>query len=192
MGKRNLENAIESCPQYDVSVRWRPYLLRPNYPREGVEKAPNTPENPRVGQRMKIAGQNVGIDFTGKCDRSPNTIYCHCLLAHLDEEYGLEVQNAVQERLFKLYFTDGIYPSIDNMCELLESMKRSGDGCCSAVDVIKARGVMESGEKEPQVVGEAQKNSQIARGVPFFFMNGKAAFSGAQPPEAFKEAFELC
>ena len=69
MGKRKLEQAIALCPSYTFDVSWEPYFLRPNMPREGIEKAPNTPDNPRVGVRMKQAGESVGINFTGKCDR---------------------------------------------------------------------------------------------------------------------------
>ena len=69
MGKRKLEEAITRCPSYTFDVSWEPYFLRPNMPEEGIEKAPNTPDNPRVGARMKQAGASVGIDFTGKCDR---------------------------------------------------------------------------------------------------------------------------
>ena len=50
------------------------YQLRPNHPPEGVLKAPDTPDNPRVGQRMREMGEANGIKFTGKCDRSPNTL----------------------------------------------------------------------------------------------------------------------
>jgi predicted DsbA family dithiol-disulfide isomerase len=69
VGKRKMETAMAMFPQHTFAVTWQPFLLRPNAPREGVLKAPDTPDNPRVGARMKGAGQAVGIDFTGKCDR---------------------------------------------------------------------------------------------------------------------------
>jgi len=69
VGKRKLEKVITNSPNVEVEVNWKPYFLRPNHPREGVEKPPNTLDNPRVGQRMKQAGEAVGINFTGKCDR---------------------------------------------------------------------------------------------------------------------------
>ena len=84
IGKRNLEEALRQLPQdgrsSSVEVRWHPYQLRPATSREGAPKAPSTPENPRVGQRLKAAGQAVGIDFTGKTDRTPNTLSAHTLL----------------------------------------------------------------------------------------------------------------
>lgn len=66
--------------QYDVTINWVPYQLRPQHPPEGVAKPPDTPDNPRVGQRMKAMGAADGINFTGKCDRSPNTLLSHVLM----------------------------------------------------------------------------------------------------------------
>jgi predicted DsbA family dithiol-disulfide isomerase len=188
VGKRNLETAIRQSPQYDVTVRWKPYQLRPDNPREGVEKAPNTAENPRVGARMKQAGQSVGIDFTGKCDRSPNTLYAHTLLAYVADKHGFAAQNKVQERLFQAYFTDGHYPSIDNLCTLVAEVQDIDP----PVDVPALRRVFEEAELEKTVAQEVRQNSKVANGVPFFYFNGKPAFSGAQPPAAFAECFEKC
>ena len=72
MGKRNLESAIAALPPSapPVSVGWKPFFLRPNMPPGGVEKGPGN----RVGDRLKQAGAQVGIDFTGLTDRYPNTV----------------------------------------------------------------------------------------------------------------------
>jgi hypothetical protein len=75
VGKKKMEQAIALCPSYTFDVSWEPYFLRPSMPKEGIEKAPNTPDNPRVGARMKKAGASVGIDFTGKCDRWVNHLH---------------------------------------------------------------------------------------------------------------------
>ena len=72
MGKRNLESAIAALPPSApaVSVGWKPFFLRPNMPLDGVDKGPGN----RVNPRLKQAGANVGIDFTGLTDRYPNTV----------------------------------------------------------------------------------------------------------------------
>ena len=53
MGKRNLETAVASLPSSvpPVSVGWKPFLLRPNMPPDGVEKGPGN----RVNDRLKQA-----------------------------------------------------------------------------------------------------------------------------------------
>lgn len=174
-----------ACPDNSYSVSWKPYFLRPNHPREGVEKAPNTPDNPRVGARMKQAGEAVGINFTGACDRAPNSLYAHCLLSYAGKQFGPKVQDAMQERLFKAYFTDGIYPNIDNLVQLA---KEVGEPFSEG----EVRRVLESGELEAEVTREAQELSQRQRGqgVPFFYFNDKPAFAGAQDPSTFIQVFE--
>ena len=56
---------------------------------------------PRVPSQLKNAGAKVGIDFTGACDRVPNTIAAHILLG-LAGEISHQVQNNLQEQLFKV------------------------------------------------------------------------------------------
>eukprot|EP00494_Astrolonche_serrata_P013176 UN13291 len=87
-------------------------------PTNGVQKAPATPDNPRVGKRLKQYGEEVGINFTGKCDRYPNSTLSHCLLTLAEEKKGWSVQNEIQEELFKAYFTDGVYPDSDMLLKL--------------------------------------------------------------------------
>ena len=53
--------AIALCPDLDIVVEWKPFFLKPYTPIEGTPKAPDTPQNPRVGAVMKAAGQAVVI-----------------------------------------------------------------------------------------------------------------------------------
>jgi hypothetical protein len=62
-------------------VRWLPFFLRKGVPEEGIPKPLDTPDNPRVPPRLRAAGQAVGLNFTGKCDRAPNTLKAHVLLS---------------------------------------------------------------------------------------------------------------
>mmetsp|Transcript_32922 Transcript_32922/g.66845 ORF Transcript_32922/g.66845 Transcript_32922/m.66845 type:complete len:190 (-) Transcript_32922:248-817(-) len=183
MGKRKMESAIEqTAGMYDVSVQWRPFLLRPNHPREGVPKPPDTPDNPRVGARMKQMGMDVGIDFTGKCDRAPNTLWGHCLLQHVLETKGAGAQNELQEAIFRGYFTDGLYPDVDNLAALAARV---------GLDADEARAVLQSGQYEEAVTKEATGYSRGGvSGVPYFIVNGKPVFSGAQDSSAFVSAFQ--
>lgn len=174
---------MSKCPEYSFDVTWEPYFLRPNMPEEGIEKAPDTPENPRVGARMKQAGAAVGINFTGKCDRAPNTMKAHCLSEYIKNKHGNELQNQFQEKVFEAYFTTGLYPSIDNLISLLPSIGLSDD------EANKAREVLESGELENTVASKASRFSRQIRGVPFFIINNEPAFSGAQDVNTFVSLF---
>ena len=172
----------ETASSYDFTVRWLPFLLRPEMPLEGKPKPPDTPDNPRAGARLKAAGNAVGIDFTGKTDRSPNTIAAHTLLSHALETRGPEVQDALAEVIFRHYFTDGLYPDSEN---LLTAAKEVGLDEAAALTALADNSLQEKAKEE------ALKMSRKGiHGVPYFFINGNAAFSGAQDPETFKKAFE--
>jgi len=103
----------------------------------------------------------------------------HAAMAFALETAGAETQNNLQEVLFRQYFTDGKYPDIANVVE-------------AAVEVglpeAQLREALESKRYEPRVKQTAAEVSRAGvTGVPYFFINGKPAFSGAQSPQAFVE-----
>ena len=178
MGKRNLETAMRET-QAEVEVRWRPFLLRPDMPAEGRLKNGVGLQN--VNPRLRAVGESVGINFTGACDRAPNSIEAHALL-----EYAAvtapEQQSALQEVLFRHYFTDGKYPAGDNLKEAAAEVGLDGDAALAFAQDQK---------NKDKVVEEARRNSRRGvSGVPFFRIDGQDAFSGAQPPAAFVDVIE--
>jgi len=150
-------------------------------PPDGVKKPDVEDPSQRVGARMKQAGQAVGIEFTGKCDRYPNSVETHALLKYA-AEHAPEKQNTLQEILFRSYFTDGLYPSGENLSKAAAE---------AGLDGAAALAFATQEANKAAVVKEAQANSRSGiSGVPFFIINGEPAFSGAQPPAAFVSAFE--
>eukprot|EP00164_Ancoracysta_twista_P001526 GFYU01002003.1.p1 GENE.GFYU01002003.1~~GFYU01002003.1.p1 ORF type:complete len:212 (-),score=63.41 GFYU01002003.1:818-1453(-) len=188
VGKRKLEQAMKaSADQYNFTIEWLPYQLRPETPVEGKAKAPNTPDNPRVGARLKQGGLSVGIDFTGKTDRVPNTNKAHIALStvHQLEETGVApvgAQNNLAEVLFRKYFTDGHF--LDNTA-ILAAVKEVG----VKPELVKEK-LDDEGEAELIRQADTYFKRQGVSGVPTFIFNGKPAFSGAQPTEAFLDAFD--
>lgn len=162
-----------------MEVNWKPFLLRgPGIPLEGIPKG-GTPET-RVPARMKAAGEAYGINFSGLCDRYPNTLGAHALL-----DFALKVskekQNEVQEILFRMYFTDGIYPGGANLGDAARE---------AALDVDAALAYVNDPANLERMATEAAAASRSGvSGVPYFYLNGRPAFSGAQPPETFLRAF---
>lgn len=130
---------------------------------------------------MKSAGIAVGIDFTGRCDRSPNTLRAHCLLKFTETDPAL--QNKLSEVLFRQYFTDGLYPDEANL--------RNAAVEAGVADVEAAMSFVASLEAQQAVTAEAAAFSRSGiSGVPFFIVNGEPAFSGAHPPEQFRKIFD--
>ncbi|CAH1782301.1 unnamed protein product [Owenia fusiformis] len=167
---------------YDFTVRWEPFLLRPQMPPEGVEKPPPQADSPRVNPRLKEAGAAVGIDFTGKCGRYPNTLQAHVLLEYAKETDGGSKQNDIAELLFQAYFTDGTYP--DAKC-LLDIAGKVGLDKNAVKDLLKYEGKVEEARQKARYWAQ-----QAVSGVPCFFMNGVRTFSGAQDPDAFVNMFK--
>jgi len=136
-----------------------------------------------VGRRLKSAGEAVGIDFTGKTDRSPNTLVAHALLDYALEKGGPKKQNEVQEALFRAYFTEGVYPDVENM-------KSVGLSC--GLDEKEVEDALTNETVLKKVRREVHKNYNIVDGgVPFFVVNGQRIFSGAQNPDRFHQVFDM-
>lgn len=150
-------------------------------PEEGVEK-PGGAGAHNVGERIKTAGEQAGIEFTGACGRAPNSMKAHAAMAFALETAGPDVQNRLQEVLFRHYFTDGRYPDIPNV---VDAAKEVG------LPEAQVREALESRRYEASVKQEAAKvSSSGVSGVPYFYVNGQAIFSGAQPPQAFIEVLK--
>jgi predicted DsbA family dithiol-disulfide isomerase len=152
-------------------------------PLKGKEKAPHTPDNPRVGQRLKAAGAAVGIDFTGLTDRYPNTVDAHRLLTFALQKGGAAVQDRLSEILFRSYFTDGVYPGEDNLVKL---------GVEAGLAEAEVSDFLDTEELRAEVFAEDRKVKQAGvHGVPYFYFNGNDyGLSGAQDPATFISAFD--
>mmetsp|Transcript_30715 Transcript_30715/g.71034 ORF Transcript_30715/g.71034 Transcript_30715/m.71034 type:complete len:140 (-) Transcript_30715:363-782(-) len=133
---------------------------------------------------MKQAGAAVGIDFTGKCDRAPNSVGAHTLIKFLEGKPG---QNQLAEILFRQYFTDGLYPDNENLRAAAEELLEGEDS--PDLDLDAAMAFVESANERKAVQAEAADYSMRGvSGVPFFIFNGQPQFSGAQPVATFKRA----
>jgi len=167
--------------EFRFEVTWLPFLLRPDTPLEGKAKPANTPDNPRVGARMKQMGDAEGVNFTGLCDFVPNTIRAH-ILTEAAAEKGKS--DEIATRLLLAYFTDGQDVSnVDNLVEWGSEI--------AGLDKDKLRAKLEDEDlwSKTRVEIIKQQRSLGVNGVPFFFINGQHAFSGAQDAAGFVQAF---
>eukprot|EP00811_Abedinium_folium_P006656 NODE_16134_length_1010_cov_4.861835.p1 GENE.NODE_16134_length_1010_cov_4.861835~~NODE_16134_length_1010_cov_4.861835.p1 ORF type:complete len:154 (-),score=35.68 NODE_16134_length_1010_cov_4.861835:313-774(-) len=143
-------------------------------PPEGVVK-PGGPGPHQVNARIRQAGEAAGINFTGLCPKAPNTVSAHALLTHALEKGGWRAQNSLQEVIFRMYYTDGIFPDVDNLTAAAVEVGLDGE---------EAHQALVSGRYNARVSAEASRASQEGvTGVPYFYVNGKPCFSGAQPVE---------
>jgi predicted DsbA family dithiol-disulfide isomerase len=185
IGKRRLEKALDGRP---AAVRWHPFPLNPDMPREGIErksyrirKFGTWERSLELDARVATAGQGEGIVFRfDRMVRTPNTLDAHRII-WLAGERG--VQDAVVEALFLAYFTDG--RDLSDRATLAEIAAGAGLDRAAVDDLLAGDAgldVVRAGEERARRLGVS--------GVPFFVVNGRVALSGAQPPELFRQAFE--
>ena len=127
--------------------------------------------------QVAAAGKADGLQFAfDRMERTPNTVDSHRLIWLADKE---GVQDAVMEALFRGYFTQG--RDISNRQTLIDVAAEAG------LDRDKAEALLSGGDGM-EASKEAGEHFRVD-GVPFFIINGKITLSGAQPPDAFLDAF---
>jgi predicted DsbA family dithiol-disulfide isomerase len=189
IGKRRLEKAIASFPdRADLRVRWHPFELNPQMPKEGlnrreyrIAKFGSWERSLALDAQVTEVGRAEGISFAfDKAARTPNTLDSHRLI-HLADREG--VQDAVVEALFRAYFTEG--RDISHTRTLLDVVAGAG------LDLDRAEAMLENNDGIG-AIREAEQRAQAVgvQGVPFFLVNNETALSGAQDPSVFLAMFE--
>ena len=188
VGKRRFEKAIAALDrQHEVRVRWLPLQLNPTMPKDGIsrrdyrtKKSGSWERSLELDAQMAAAGEAEGIHFAfDRTERTPNTLDAHRLIWQADQQ---GIQDAVMEALFRAYFTKG--RDISTRQALIDVVAEAG------LDRKRAEAVL-NGDEGMDAIKEAEGLARQRRvdGVPFFIINGKITLGGAQPPEAFLEAF---
>lgn len=181
IGKRRLERAIRLRPQIEFQVRWRPFQLDPTTPPEGVDR--KTYIERKFGSSDKIkpihaallkAGDDEGINFAfEKIARTPNTINSHRLIRW---SQAMGFQDALVERLFKGYFTEG---ADIGQIAVLKNL-----GADAGMDPELVEDLLNSDIDLEKVQHEDSMARKIGiSGVPTFLIGGKILVNGAQDAE---------
>jgi predicted DsbA family dithiol-disulfide isomerase len=189
VGKRRLEKAIAAVTgRHAVVVRWHPYQLNPDMPRDGMErrayrtaKFGSLERSLELDAKLAAVGAGEGIAFHfDRIERTPNTFDAHRLI-RLAGEQG--VQDAVVEALFRAYFTDG--RDIGVRAVLLDVVAGAGLGG------ERAEAELDSNDAAAAIRAEEAEGRRLGvEGVPFFVLNDALALTGAREPEAFLTAFD--
>jgi predicted DsbA family dithiol-disulfide isomerase len=188
IGKRRLERAVAALDrQHEVRVRWLPFQLNPTMPKGGISrreyrtrKFGSWEQSLELDARVIEVGKSEGINFAfDGIERTPNTLDAHRLIWLADKE---GVQGAVVEALFRAYFTEG--RDIGNRQALIDVAAEAG------LDRHQAEAVLE-GDDGQGAINEGGEQARRFRvdGVPFFIIDSTITLSGAQPPDAFLQAF---
>jgi predicted DsbA family dithiol-disulfide isomerase len=190
IGKRRLEAALASVAAADPSfapvVRWHPFQLNPELPREGVDRKRyleakfGGPANAaQIYARVKAAGESAGLALAfDRIERQPNTLDAHRLVAWAQSRRDAD---ELVERLFAAYFVEG--RAIGERDVLASIAGEAG------FDREAAKAFLAGND----LAGEVEEADRRARelgigGVPFFIFDGRIAVSGAHEPEVLRGA----
>ena len=190
VGKRRLEAALAQFPR-PVELVWRSFELDPGAPKrldDGTSNAArlarkygtSVPEAEAMLARMTTTAAADGLELRFDRTRSGNTFDAHRLL-HLAHAEGK--QDALKERLFRAYFSEGA--ALNEPGVLTRLAAEVG------LDPARVDQVLASDEFTADVrADEAEARSLGVRGVPFFVLGGSHAVSGAHPAASLRAALE--
>ena len=190
IGKRRLDQALatlaEHQPELAFEVAFFPFMLNPDMPEEGVERASyraakfgSLERSRELDAQVAAAGAASGLEFRhDRMLRTPNTTNAH-RLSRFAAEAG--VQSAVVEAIFRAYFNEG--RDIGDIVVLAEIAGATG------MDREATLARLRSDEGAAEVRAQAASASRAGiHGVPSFVLNRHLLFSGAQPPEVIADA----
>jgi predicted DsbA family dithiol-disulfide isomerase len=182
IGKRRFEAALARFDHADeIDVVWRAYELDPNAParREGdsVERLAKKYGMSReqalaANERLTTTAASEGLDFHFDRTQSGNTFDAHRLL-HYAHDAGRGRQDALKERMFLAYFTEGA--AIGDRETLLRLAGEVGLDAQECADILagdRYSAEVRTDERDAMEIG--------VTGVPFFVVDGKFGIPGAQ------------
>ena len=188
IGKRQLERALATLAAEGLrfSVNWNPFQLNPDMPPEGRDRAAyrawkfgSAEKAAALDARITEAAAGVGLAMrTDLMMRTPNTIKAHRLIWFAGR-HGR--QDAVMEAVFKAYFMDGADIGHDDV--LAECAARGGMDRQAVLAFLAS----DLADHEMRAADQAAREAGVT-GVPSFFLDGYALFSGAMPAEQIAEA----
>jgi predicted DsbA family dithiol-disulfide isomerase len=175
-----LQRSLQQWPGSPVTIEYKPFQLDPNIPPEGYDYKSymkkkfggHTPPDRYFDPPTKM-GERVGLVFNfWDIPKAPNSLLAHCLIALTPAEK----QTAVFEALYDAYFRDGRdIGQLETLIEIAVSQGLNGE---------EVRESLNDPTFQKKVEAEIQNAYQMGiSGVPFFVINKKYAFSGAQPSE---------
>jgi predicted DsbA family dithiol-disulfide isomerase len=188
IGKRRLEAALRLAEgQHAVRVTWHPFQLNPDMPSAGMDRRAYRSAKFGSWERSKEldagvaeAGAEVDLTFNyAAVRRTPNTFDSHRLMWLADQH---EQQEQVVEALFAAYFVEGL--DLSQQSVLAEIVIRAGLPRTEVEELLAG----DRGAAEVRQLEQAARETGI-QSVPFYVLNGRYHFSGAQPPQVILAAF---
>lgn len=191
IGEKKFEKAVElvkeSRPDVNFDVRWRPFQLSPETPKEGVDRKASMKRKfgdgehvKAIGQTIKAAGAEEGIAFNFEAqEKTPNTLDSHRLI-RWSESAGCQPE--IVEALFQAYFIEG--RDIGDATVLSEVAGACGMDAGLVAELLGKDTDLDLVREEDTLAREMGIS-----GVPTFLINDSFMIGGAQDPETLCRLF---
>lgn len=178
-----------------ADIRWRPFELNPDMPREGEEQEAHlrrkygrpAEEGARIRGQMKAIAEDAGVSLSweGEGEAPPammwNTRDAHKLLTFALQEAGPEVQTALKLALFRAHFNER--RPLGDRAVLLDIAAAAG------LHREAAKAALDDPALEARVIAEEQQAWDMnISGVPAMVVEGKFLIPGAQGREVYVTA----
>ncbi|WP_118132658.1 DsbA family oxidoreductase [Oceanicella sp. SM1341] len=187
LGKAKLDRALDAAPDHPFDIRWRPFRLNPDMPREGADRRAfmaakfGAAEFEAMNARLSEAGAEVGVQFEfDRITRTPDTTDCHRLIRWASVTGN---QTMVADELFRRYFREG--QDISELPVLVEVAEQAGLDGEAILRLLTGDAEREEIEKE-----DAMAREMGVTGVPTFLIGGKYVLQGAQESETWAQVIE--
>jgi predicted DsbA family dithiol-disulfide isomerase len=187
LGLVRLDRARAMRPDFPVRVRWRPFLLNPQLPPDGMDRAAYVRRKfggnaAEVYRRLEESGRADGVAFAfDRMPRTPNTTRAHRLILFAEERGAAE---AVIRALFRALFQEG--RDVGRPEVLAAIAEHAGLDREEVADFL-------AGDRLARDVVAAHQQAERAgiRGVPVFVVEREHAITGAQPPEILADLLDV-
>ncbi|MEO0034285.1 MAG: hypothetical protein RLZZ501_308 [Pseudomonadota bacterium] len=189
VGKRRLERALRHRPDSRVTLLWRPFLLNPDLPTEGIDrrlyldrKFGGPARAQRIHAAVATAGLAEGITFAfDRIQRTPNTLNAHRLIRYATT---IGRDGEAVEAIYAAYFCAG--RDIGDIAVLAEIGAGLGldrqalyDHLASEVDLAAV------------LADNARAHRLGVNGVPCLILDGQYALAGAQEPDILLRLIDI-
>lgn len=191
LGLKRLERALAMRPGRQPRVVWRPFLLNPDAPAEGIplplylSAASGGDPNRVIANLLRAAAPDDGLFDYARIDVMPNSIDAHRLVQWAGRRRGDEtLQLRLVAALYRGYF--GFGRDIARHAILAELATDVG------IDQTEAREFLAGDDDRLTVLKDHHRVRNLGiKGVPCFIVDSRYALSGAQEPEVFLPLLDL-
>ncbi|CAA7616080.1 DsbA family oxidoreductase [Magnetospirillum sp. UT-4] len=189
VGKRRFQRALAARTSARVDIRWRPFLLNPDVPLEGIDrqvyldrKFGGPARVQRIHGAVAAAGRVEGIEFAfDRITRAPNTLHSHRMIRFAT---GLGREAETVEALFHAYFCQGRdIGAIDDLVAV-------GEGLGLPARDLKAY-LLSDADIAAVMNDNARAHRLGVNGVPCMILEGMYALAGAQEPDILLRLIDI-